>query len=213
MPFAFSRREEIRIPVAERPVQHRRLRRIDDPLHAVRAALQIAGHRGVAAAGVRGRAVPCKRETARRCRNECEVIVRTLPAAVRPDTVEDGVDEVCEVPGDGAAAVLPAEDRLADRGAADVQPDDVLIIPGARERDRALMGTTDSTPPTASTRRRRSSGRSRPAARASECSRPAVCGDNLYVASVSKSVATATPVVVATGSGTSLWTAHSRKSK
>ena len=44
--------EEIRVPVAERPVEHRRLRRIDDPLHAIRAALQIASHRGVARTGV-----------------------------------------------------------------------------------------------------------------------------------------------------------------
>ena len=40
-----------------------------------------------------------------------------------------------------------------------------------------------------------------------------LCGDSLYVLSVSKSVATPTAVVVATGSGTSLFTAHSRKSK
>ena len=39
--------------------------------------------------------------------------------------------------GDGVAVILPAENRLADRGAADMQPDHVLIVPGAAERDRA----------------------------------------------------------------------------
>jgi len=44
--------EEIRVPIAERPVERRSLGWIDNPLHAVRAALHVAGHCGVAAAGI-----------------------------------------------------------------------------------------------------------------------------------------------------------------
>lgn len=50
---------------------------------------------------------------------------------VGPDAVEDCIDKVREVPGDRVAVVLPAEHRLADSGAANVQPDDVLIVPVA----------------------------------------------------------------------------------
>ena len=42
------------IPIAECPVEHGRLVLIDNSLHAVRAALQIAGHRSVAAACIGG---------------------------------------------------------------------------------------------------------------------------------------------------------------
>ena len=55
-----------------------------------------------------------------------------------PGTVEDGIDEIGEVPGDSVAAVLPTEHRLADGRTTNVQPNDILIIPASRERDRAL---------------------------------------------------------------------------
>jgi len=56
----------------------------------------------------------------------------------RPDAIEDRVDEVGEVPGNRIAVVLPAENGLADRGPAYVQPHDVLVVPTAGEGDCAL---------------------------------------------------------------------------
>ena len=105
--------EEIRVPIAEGPVEHRRLGRIDHPSHAVGSALQISRHGGLAAAGVRG--------------GQFLVHVKLPHAGKRmggdrqdaaggrsPDTVEDGIDEIGEVPGDRVAAVLPAKHRFAD---------------------------------------------------------------------------------------------------
>ena len=49
---SLEQREEVRVPVAKGAVEHRRLGRIDDPRSAVRSALQIAIHRGLATASV-----------------------------------------------------------------------------------------------------------------------------------------------------------------
>ena len=81
--------------------------------------MHVAGHRGVAAAGIG--------------RGQFRVDVILPPARERmgsdrqhaagdrgPDAVEDRVDEIGEMPRDGIAAVLSPEHRLADSRGANV---------------------------------------------------------------------------------------------
>ena len=125
------------MPVAERPVEHGRLGRIDHPCRPIGAALQVACYRGHPRSGVRGWQFRIHVELERaaegmRCNRE------DAAGSGRPDAIEDRVDEVRKVLCDGAVCVLPAEHSFADRGAANVQPSDILIVPVAGERDRAL---------------------------------------------------------------------------
>src|SRR5208282_969547 len=97
---------------AEGPVEHLRLGRVDHPSHAVGSALKISRHGGLAAASVRGGQflVHMKLPDARkRMRGDGQHVA----GGRSPGTVEDGIDEIGEVPGDSVAAVLPAEHRFA----------------------------------------------------------------------------------------------------
>ena len=65
-------------------------------------------------------------------------MVRTLPAAVAQTPSKIALMKLAKCRAMVLLLVLPAEDGLAYRGAADVQPNHVLVVPVAGEGDRAL---------------------------------------------------------------------------
>src|ERR1035437_951653 len=115
------------MPVAKGPIERGRLGRIDDPRHAIGAALQVACYSGHPRSSVRGWQFRIHVELERaaegmRCNR------KNAAGGGRPDAIEDRVDEVRKVLRDGVVRILPAEYRFADRGAANVQPSYILIV-------------------------------------------------------------------------------------